>query len=124
MKALSIRQPYAWLIVNGFKDIENRSWKTFHRGPVLIHASKAMARDEYAFAHCLAEEQGIVLPPIEELERGGIVGRVNIVDCVDKDPSPWFFGEYGFLLEKAAPLPFQPCTGRLGFFNPDPQPKS
>ena len=30
--ALSIRQPWAWLIVNGYKDIENRDWKTHYRG--------------------------------------------------------------------------------------------
>ena len=40
MKALSIMQPWAWLIANGHKDIENRSWPTRYRGPVLIHAGK------------------------------------------------------------------------------------
>lgn len=40
MKAISIRQPYAYLIVNGKKDIENRNWKTKQRGRVLIHASQ------------------------------------------------------------------------------------
>ncbi|WP_206002040.1 ASCH domain-containing protein [Paraburkholderia aromaticivorans] len=38
MKALSIRQPWAWLIVKGHKDIENRTWSTRFRGRVLIHA--------------------------------------------------------------------------------------
>ena len=38
MKALSIKQPWAWLIVNGFKDIENRTWRTKIRGEFLIHA--------------------------------------------------------------------------------------
>ncbi|MEI3544750.1 MAG: ASCH domain-containing protein [Alphaproteobacteria bacterium] len=37
---LSIRQPWAWLIVNGYKDIENRTWPTHFRGKVLIHAGK------------------------------------------------------------------------------------
>jgi len=32
MKALSIRQPYAWLIIHGYKDIENRTWGTRVRG--------------------------------------------------------------------------------------------
>jgi hypothetical protein len=44
--ALSIRQPWAWLIVNGFKDLENRSWSTAFRGPVWIHAGKAWGRTE------------------------------------------------------------------------------
>lgn len=39
MKVLSIRQPWASLIVWNFKDIENRNWKTNYRGPLLIHAS-------------------------------------------------------------------------------------
>src|SRR5437016_10859136 len=40
MKALSVRQPWAWLIVNGHKDIENRSWQTKFRGKLLIHAGQ------------------------------------------------------------------------------------
>jgi hypothetical protein len=40
-RAISIRLPWAWLIVNGFKDVENRSWRTRHRGTILIHASKS-----------------------------------------------------------------------------------
>jgi ASCH domain len=39
MRTLSLRQPWAWLVVNGYKDIENRSWRTNHRGPLVIHAS-------------------------------------------------------------------------------------
>ncbi|HDU8694716.1 TPA: ASCH domain-containing protein, partial [Morganella morganii subsp. morganii] len=42
MKAISIRQPWAWLIVNGHKDIENRSWRTKYRGQVLVHASQGV----------------------------------------------------------------------------------
>ena len=34
--AIAIRQPWAWLIVNGYKEIENRSWRTRVRGPLLI----------------------------------------------------------------------------------------
>jgi len=123
MKALSIRQPWAWLIVNGHKDIENRSWKTNHRGPILVHASKGMSRAEYdsakqtvALASAMNGES-IALPPYEQLERGGIVGQVEITGCVNKSPSPWFFGEFGFVLENAKALPFREVKGRLGFFN-------
>jgi hypothetical protein len=38
LRTLSLRQPWG-LVVNGYKDIENRSWRTNHRGPLLIHAS-------------------------------------------------------------------------------------
>ncbi|MCB2188832.1 MAG: ASCH domain-containing protein [Deltaproteobacteria bacterium] len=43
MKCLSIRQPWASLIVAGMKDVENRSWATKYRGPVLIHAAATVA---------------------------------------------------------------------------------
>lgn len=47
MMALSIRQPWAWLIASGHKDIENRCWKTLRRETIYIHASKGMTRGEY-----------------------------------------------------------------------------
>jgi hypothetical protein len=119
MKALSIRQPWAWLVVNRHKDIENRQWRTHTRGRVFVHASKGMTRDDYlACELCCSDIPGVSLPPFEDLQRGGIIGSVEIVDCVDQDASPWFFGEYGWVLKDATPLPFQPCKGALGFFTP------
>lgn len=120
MIALSIRQPWAWLIINAGKDIENRDWPTGFRGRVLIHASKGMTRDEYEDGQDPLWARGgptIELPPIERLERGGIVGSVEIVDCVAVSDSPWFFGRFGFVLRDPKPLPFVPWKGRLGFFN-------
>lgn len=114
MKALSIRQPWAWLIVNGYKDIENRDWATRFRGHVLIHAGKTIDREGY-------EDIGdyypdVPLPPIETLERGGIVGQCEIIDCVPRSESKWFFGPFGFVIHNAKPLPFRPLPGKLGFF--------
>jgi len=117
MKALSIRQPWAWLIVNGHKDIENRDWWTRFRGPVLIHASKGMTRDEYEDCQFLADGLGIELPEFGSLERGGIVGRAVITGCVKNSDSPWFFGRYGFVIADAEPLTFQSLKGALGFFD-------
>jgi hypothetical protein len=113
---LSIRQPWAWLICHGGKDIENRSWPSRFRGKFLVHASKGMTRDEYEEASWTADDNGVDLPPYEQLERGGIVGVAEIVDCVNRSESPWFFGEYGFVLRNAKPLPFHECKGALGFF--------
>lgn len=112
MKALSIQQPYAWLIVNGFKDIENRSWPTQVRGTVLIHAGKKM--DEDAFCYYYGH-----FPMPLGIELGGIVGQVDIVDCVRKSKSTWFQGPYGFVLANPKPLPFRPCRGQLYFFEVD-----
>lgn len=120
MKALSIRQPWAWLVANGHKDIENRQWRTHTRGRVFVHAAKGMTRGDYlACEICVADFSDIKLPPFEDLQRGGIIGTVEIVDCVTDDASRWFFGEYGWVLKDAKPLPFQPCKGALGFFTPN-----
>jgi len=120
MKALSIRQPWAWLIVHAGKNIENRMWRTTFRGRVLIHASKGMTRAEYDAACWFMGEQGIdhtKLPLFDQLPRGGIIGEAEIVDCVRKSNSPWFQGPFGFVLHNVKPLPFRPCKGSLGFFN-------
>ncbi len=122
MRALSIRQPWAWLIVNGHKDIENRSWPTRFRGPVLIHAAKGMTRDEYEDAASLCNKLAVTLPAFDKLERGGVVGQATVTDCVGDSASPWFFGKFGFVLADAKPLPFVPCKGQLMFFETDAAP--
>lgn len=116
MKAISVRQPWAWLIVNGHKDIENRSWRTKYRGQVLIHAGQKLDMYDYLVAQTIATKLGITLPFPDDLQRGGIVGMVGITDCVEESQSPWFFGPKGFTLAGAVPLPFEPMKGRLSFF--------
>lgn len=118
MRALSIRQPWAWLIVNGHKPIENREWSTQYRGPLLIHAGKTMPRSYHEeLAEYIEDDFGIQLPAYEALERGGIVGRATVVDCVSHSDSPWFQGPFGFVLAQAEPLPFFACNGKLSFFD-------
>lgn len=118
MKALSIRQPWAWLIVAGHKDIENRTWKTAGRGNFLVHASSSMTQKEYneAKAFVLEIDRTLWLPRPEDLRMGGVVGIVKMTDCVADYGSPWFVGPYGFLLSEPYPLPFRACKGALGFF--------
>jgi len=125
MRALSIRQPWAWLILNAGKDIENRDWPTRFRGRFLIHASKGMTHSEYDEVQWEAGTglPAFELPKFELLERGGIVGTAVLVDCVELSPSPWFFGRYGFELRDAMPLPFRPFKGALGFFDVPDEPK-
>lgn len=122
MRALSIRQPWAWLIVNGHKDIENRTWPTRFRGRVLIHAGKTMTRDEYDDGLATAMHVGYraFFPTREQLERGGIVGVATIVDCLPPgaDASQWHArDQFGFRMADAKPLPFVECKGALGFFD-------
>jgi hypothetical protein len=122
VKCLSVRQPWAWLLVNGWKNIENRTWATNVRGRVAIHAGKTMTRGDYdaCLLYIASTGMRVPVPPFgdPELQRGGIVGEVEIVDCVTSHPSEWFEGPYGFVCdpESAKPLPFVPCTGRLGFW--------
>ncbi len=126
-KALSIRQPWAWLIVNAGKDIENRSWPTQVRGNVFIHAGNGMSRPEYnaAVLFCAGLPARTLpdnfwFPPFAELKSqcGGIVGIMRITDCVRESDSPWFCGPWGFVIKSATSRPFCPCKGALGFFKP------
>ena len=112
MKIISIRQPWAWLIVNGYKNIENRTWETKVRGQVFVHAGKYIPYEEDCFE--IEKQYGIKLP--EDFDVGGIVGSTTIVDCVSAHPSKWFTGPVGFVLTGSRPCRFHPCTGRLGFF--------
>ncbi len=117
MKALSIRQPWAWLIINGHKRIENREWYASYRGPLLIHASKTFD-DDWAFWFIESRFPQIVLPQRHEYPLGAIVGEVNLVKCVSDWDSRWFVGPYGFVLEDpvAYPKPI-PYRGSLGLFD-------
>jgi hypothetical protein len=117
MKALSIMQPWAWAIVQGYKDIENRSWATSYRGPVLVHAGRSVDKDAWAFLREMLP--GVYIPLPSEILKGGIVGVTEITGCVTRHPSRWFFGSYGFVLTNSKPLDFRPCRGQLGFFDPD-----
>lgn len=79
LRALSLRQPYAWLIATARKRIEYRSWPTKIRERVLIYAS---LRSGDAFEeHALAVEFGLTDAELADLPRGVIVGYVEIVDC-------------------------------------------
>lgn len=123
LPALSIRQPWAWLILNGGKDIENRIWPTKFRGRFLIHAAKGMTVAEYEQARDFAidaagEPVAFGIPAPQNLARGGIVGEAELVSCVVESTSPWFVGSYGFVLRNVRSVPFIPCRGALGFFKP------
>lgn len=118
MKALSIRQPWAWLIVMGHKDIENRTWPTSFRGEFLIHAGKAFDHAGYQW---VMSEMGVALPEPARFERGGIVGSAEITDCVTQHDSRWFSGPFGFVIINGRARRFRPLSGKLGFFEVEPK---
>lgn len=135
MKALSIRQPWAWLILRPdlkdpdewqraidaglVKDIENRSWPTKFRGDFLIHTSALYTRAQHAeYQQTMRECFEIELPAYDAMQTGGIVGTARILDCVVSHPSRWKEGNsWGFVLALQRPIPFIPYKGRLSFFD-------
>lgn len=133
MKTLSIRQPWASLIVKGFKDVENRSWQTFIRGEIAIHSSSSKTEDDWddaiitvavirAIAFSDAEKWLIeTIGEFDKLPRGAILGTVEITDCKRERMSPWHFDEnWGFYLQnpKEIKKPI-PAKGKLGFWDFD-----
>lgn len=123
MKALSVRAPWWWFILHGGKDIENRDWRTSYRGRVLLHVGKwwdtEEVCDDWDSAAQIVEFDGTPMPMGRMREFCGcLVGSVEIIDCVERSNSPWFFGEYGFVL--SAPISFPnpiKFKGALRFFD-------
>ncbi len=122
MKCLSLRQPYAELLVSGKKSIELRKWNTNFRGEFLIHASKNVNKEK---CKSLNIDQ-------TKLSTGAIVGRAILYDVKKYDNKTQFmrdknkhyadanifnFHVYGFMINNAqrfrSPIPY---SGKLGFF--------
>jgi hypothetical protein len=107
MKALSVRQPWASLIMLGIKPVENREWSTLYRGPLLIHASR---RHDHGANVSLAPDQ---------LVYGAVFGIVDLIDIVTEHPSPFFTGPYGWVLVNPRRIEPIPMPGRLRLFDVD-----
>ena len=72
MKVLTIKEPWASLIINGYKKYEFRSWKTKYRGKILIHAGMSLEKD----AAKRFSEYNL------EYYKGAIIGKATITDCI------------------------------------------
>ncbi|MCC6538545.1 MAG: ASCH domain-containing protein [Bryobacterales bacterium] len=80
-RVLTIRHPWAWAILHAGKNIENRSWCTHHRGPLLIASASTISKSYYENeAAYLASEYRVKCPPREGLVAAAIVGMVELVD--------------------------------------------
>ncbi|HYH64246.1 MAG TPA: ASCH domain-containing protein [Urbifossiella sp.] len=125
--ALSVKQPWAALIVAGVKLIEVRTWGTRRRGRVLIHAGRLPDDRPEAWAQVTTPELWAAAD-----QRGGIVGEAELVGCRTyetaeafaadaeshlNDPG-WFVPPrlHGFEFRAARPLPFRKLTGFTMFF--------
>lgn len=85
MKALSVRQPWTWLICAGLKDVENRTWGDGYRGPLLLHASKTVEEND---RYWLSQKY----PIPEHLDTGAIIGapvRIRLRNPKGADPAEW-----------------------------------
>lgn len=122
MKVLTIKEPWASLIVNGYKKYEFRTWKTNYRGKVLIQASIS---PDYKNMELLKEYN-------IKYSKGEIIGEVEIFDCklVDNDFHNQIIKEnalvykksplngYAFCLKNAKKYKNKiPCRGQLGIWN-------
>ena len=130
--AISLKQPWATLLVHGLKTIEVRRWSTPRRGRVLIHAAR--------IPDARAEAWRLVPAHLQESAqaKGGVVGAAEIVNCrtyrsLDafcadaashlNEPA-WFeaTGLFGFVFTNPEVLPFRQYPGWLRFFPIDPGP--
>jgi hypothetical protein len=121
-KALTVKQPYAYLQCVGIKDIENRTWKTKHRGRVFIHAS---AKAIIPITNALTAKQFNYLCEIHELRSvqnttSAIIGYVDIIDCVENHSSIWALpNHYHWVLANPVLFdkPILDVKGKLSFWD-------
>ena len=117
MKALSLKQPYAELVVSGKKKIELRKWNTKFRGNFLIHASKN------------PDENAMKKFGFKNLHLGFIMGKAELTDVKKYNSDKEFFkdknlhladstwGRYGFVLKNAKRIEPVPAKGKLNFWD-------
>lgn len=114
MKCISIQQPWASLILDGHKAVENRSWECLFRGTVLVHAGKKLDKDalEWLAVEGFTEDK-------LKLEMGCILGTVDIIGCDRKDTGDKWecWGQFHWRLANprrfSTPIPYR---GALGIF--------
>lgn len=119
MRALSLKQPFAELVVSGKKTIELRKWNTNFRGKFLVHASKTPDKrymEKFGFTN---------------LPMGCIVGKANLVNVKKYNSEEEFnldknlhlatkeWGRYGFVLGEVQKMNPIPAKGSLGFWELD-----
>lgn len=114
MKVITIQQPWAWAIVSGYKDIENRSWTTDYRGKLAIHAG--ISKKSLSFLEIVKNRTKVNNP---KLKFGVIIGLVDLIDIVENHQSIWAIeGQYHWIL--ANPIEINSgeiIKGKLGLWN-------
>ena len=118
LKALTLWRPWAWAIIAGHKDIENRGWApTYHIGQwIAIHAGRTYDMDS---VDTICSKIGIAKIPSAGHDQG-IVGVAQLVDVVQEHSSTWFVGPHGLLLANVTKFrrPIE-VRGQQGLWDPD-----
>jgi hypothetical protein len=124
MKALVIRQPWAWAIAAGHKPVENRAIRTSYRGPLAIVAGAVDAQTCHMFRSAFRLDLPTELPR-------GIIAICDLVDCIpwpnvlsplaaplSPDQLRWFTGPYCWFFDNVRPLAASvPCRSLPGLFS-------
>lgn len=146
MKALTVQQPWAWAIIHGGKDVENRTQAWTYRGPLAIHAGARISERGLRAVPSIAAGEQLVDPDLirEEMHgalvTGAVIGVVDLVDAhhyagsgpaaIDCCESWWAeeqYDEHGgktrldivhLVLENPRPVEPIPCRGALGLWTP------
>ena len=130
MKALSVKQPWASLIIGGIKDVENRTWQvTDLPATVLIHTGVSIDRDAVDFLENDLSEMGFKtinnilmgnIPDFQDMPRSAILGYATIEQCAQNYPSDWASpGQFHWVIKDVHVFD-QPITGirgQLGLYN-------
>jgi hypothetical protein len=111
LRALSIRQPWAWAVAAGLKRVENRSGRVSYRGPLAIHAGRVV--ETQAFDRC-AQLAGQPVP--SHLATGAVIAVAHLADIVMRSDDPWFEGPWGWLLDDVVPIQPVICPGQQQLF--------
>lgn len=132
---LSVRQPWAWLLCEGLKDVENRNWRTNYRGELFIHAGKSFdwdalrwlsqavptrfaglkAVEHFSIRFGKSERESVITAHKDEF--GAIVGMVDLIDC-GRSQSVWAQPEvkYHWTVRNGQHIIAIPMRGQLGLF--------
>ena len=125
VKALSLTQPWAWVVVYLNKDIENRKRRIFYKEPFYIHATKVMTYEYYIEVIYLCKQWSApieLIPSFEEMLTmcGGIVGQTRITDILPKTGQvarTWHMrDQWGHVLVDTKAVDFFPCKGNQGLW--------
>lgn len=128
IKVLTVKQPWAYLIVDNIKDVENRTWQTKYRGELYIHTSKNsfdfLALDyikniDNLLYQYVVDYFGIRNNKItKHMEQfGSIIGKTNIINILDNSYSVWAMKDsYHWMLKNSSRISPIPCKGKLNIW--------